>query len=55
MDGVQIIEDYLYGVTETREGANLIVDSTPKEPLTTYADDYTECKEECQSRYIFKS
>ena len=50
MDGVQIIEDYLYGVTETRKGANLIVDSTPKEPLTTYADDYTECKEECQSR-----
>ena len=54
MDGVQIIEDYLYGVTETREGANLIVDSTPKEPLTIYADDHTECKEECQSRYIFK-
>jgi len=50
MDGVQIIEDYLYGVTETREGANLIVDSTPKEPLTIYADDHTECKEECQSR-----
>ena len=50
MDGVQILEDYLYGVTETRDGGNLIVDSTPKEPLTVYADDYTECMEECKDR-----
>ena len=51
MDGVQIIENYLYGVTETKEGGNLIVDSTPNEPLTVYADDYTECMEECKDRY----
>ena len=50
MDRVQILEDYLYGVTEIREGGNLIVDSTPKEPLTVYADDYTECMEECKDR-----
>ena len=50
MDRVQILEDYLYGVTEIREGGNLIVDSTPKEPLTVFADDYTECMEECKDR-----
>ena len=50
MDGVQILEDYLYGVTETRKGGNLIVDSAPKKPLTVYADDYTECMEECKDR-----
>ena len=51
MDGVQILEDYLYGVKEIIEGGNLIVDSTPNEPLTVYADDYTECMEECKDRY----
>jgi len=50
MNGVQILEDYLYGVTEITEGGNLIVDSTPKEPLTVFADDYTECMEECKDR-----
>ena len=50
MDEVQILQDYLYGVTEIREGGNLIVDSTPKEPLIVYADDYTECLQECKDR-----
>ena len=50
MDGVQIREDYLYGVKETIDGGNVIVDSTPNEPLTFFADDYTECMEECKDR-----
>ena len=39
MDGVQITGDLLFGLDE--------------EPLTIYAEDYTECMEECKSRYIY--
>ena len=41
MDGVQITGDILFGVNE--------------EPLTVYAEDYTECMEECKSRYLCHS
>ena len=38
MNGVQITGDILFGLDE--------------EPLTIYAEDYTECMEECKSRYL---
>ena len=38
MDGIQITGDILFGLNE--------------EPLTVYAEDYTECMEECKSRYL---
>ena len=41
MDGVQITGDLLFELNE--------------EPLTVYADDYTECMEECKSRYLCHS
>ena len=41
MNGVQIKGDILFGLNE--------------EPLTIYAEDYTECMEECKSRYICHS